>query len=261
MGQDSNRSHSRDRYREERQRERDRRDRERERYKRRERSRSPRRDRGGSRNRDRETPKSREREKRGPKTSTQDRDQRTVFVQQLAARLRTRELIEFFEKAGKVRDASIVKDRVTNRSKGVAYVEFEHLESVQNAIALTGERLLGIPVIVQYTESEKNRQAKAAAAAAKAQQQQQASKEVEKNNDNDKDNDNDSNSNNSDAKIPKQVSIGNVDTKLTEQELLDVFKPIGDVKSLVIQTDNEGNKKGVATVVYVLLMKRKNIKC
>jgi RNA-binding protein 39 len=41
-----------------------------------------------------------------------------VFVQQLAGRLRTRELIEFFNKAGPVRDAQIVKDRVSGRSKG-----------------------------------------------------------------------------------------------------------------------------------------------
>lgn len=47
-----------------------------------------------------------------------DRDRRTVFVQQLAARLRTRELKEFFEKAGPVAEAQIVKDRVSNRSKG-----------------------------------------------------------------------------------------------------------------------------------------------
>ena len=47
-----------------------------------------------------------------------ERDRRTVFVQQLAARLRSRELKEFFEQAGSVVDAQIVKDRVSGRSKG-----------------------------------------------------------------------------------------------------------------------------------------------
>jgi RNA-binding protein 39 len=47
-----------------------------------------------------------------------ERDRRTVFVQQLAARLRTRELKDFFEKVGPVAEAQIVKDRVSNRSKG-----------------------------------------------------------------------------------------------------------------------------------------------
>ncbi len=65
-------------------------------------------------------------ERRGARQSTprdasptgDERDRRTVFVQQLAARLRTRELKEFFEKVGAVAEAQIVKDRVSNRSKG-----------------------------------------------------------------------------------------------------------------------------------------------
>jgi RNA-binding protein 23/39 len=47
-----------------------------------------------------------------------ERDKRTIFVQQLAARLRTKELIAFFEKVGPVKEAQIVKDRVSGRSKG-----------------------------------------------------------------------------------------------------------------------------------------------
>jgi RNA-binding protein 23/39 len=50
-----------------------------------------------------------------------ERDKRTVFVQQLAARLRTKELIAFFEKVGPVKEAQIVKDRVSGRSKGSVY--------------------------------------------------------------------------------------------------------------------------------------------
>ena len=53
-----------------------------------------------------------------PQLTEEERDLRTVFVQQLAARLRTKELIKFFEKAGPVREAQIVKDRVSGRSKG-----------------------------------------------------------------------------------------------------------------------------------------------
>ena len=39
-------------------------------------------------------------------------------MQQLAARLRTKELMAFFEKVGPVKEAQIVKDRVSGRSKG-----------------------------------------------------------------------------------------------------------------------------------------------
>jgi RNA-binding protein 23/39 len=53
-----------------------------------------------------------------PMLTEDERDERTIFVQQLASRLRTKELIKFFEQIGPVREAQIVKDRVTGRSKG-----------------------------------------------------------------------------------------------------------------------------------------------
>lgn len=51
----------------------------------------------------------------------------------------------------------MVREWTFNR---VGYVEFVELESVQKALTLTGTKLLGIPLIVQYTEAEKNRQAR-----------------------------------------------------------------------------------------------------
>lgn len=41
----------------------------------------------------------------------------------------------------------------------MAYVEFIDIEDVRKAINLTGTKLLGIPIVVQYTEAERNRQA------------------------------------------------------------------------------------------------------
>lgn len=82
--------------------------------------------RGGRESRDsrddhREGGRSGGRDRRGtppPQPTEDERDKRTVFVQQLAARLRTKQLKEFFEQAGPVADAQIVKDRVSQRSKG-----------------------------------------------------------------------------------------------------------------------------------------------
>ena len=42
------------------------------------------------------------------------------------------------------------------------YIEFYDEVSVPTAILMTGEKLLGIPIIVSYTETEKNRQAEEA---------------------------------------------------------------------------------------------------
>lgn len=53
-----------------------------------------------------------------PELNDDERDSRTVFVQQLAARLRTKDLATFFSGCGVVKEAQIVKDRVSGRSKG-----------------------------------------------------------------------------------------------------------------------------------------------
>eukprot|EP00842_Homolaphlyctis_polyrhiza_P001059 jgi/Hompol1/1954/HPOL_005794-RA len=99
-----------------------------------------------------------------PILGRQERDRRTVFCMQLAARLRNSQLSDFFEPCGRIREAKIVVDKNTGRSKGVAYVEFYEEESVAKAIAMTNQKLLGIPIIVQTVESERNRVAQHPAA-------------------------------------------------------------------------------------------------
>lgn len=53
-----------------------------------------------------------------PEVTEDDRDKRTIFVQQISQRAETRHLRTFFEVIGPVVEAQIVKDRVTGRSKG-----------------------------------------------------------------------------------------------------------------------------------------------
>ncbi|PWS22702.1 hypothetical protein DKP78_16985, partial [Enterococcus faecium] len=81
---------------------------------------------------------------------------------QLAARIRPRDLEDFFSAVGKVRDVRMISDRNSRRSKGIAYVEFLDATSVPLAIGLTGQRLLGVPIIVQASQAEKNRAAASA---------------------------------------------------------------------------------------------------
>lgn len=76
------------------------------------------RERHGRRREDRRNTSSSPRRPKTPEPTEDERDRRTVFVQQLAARLRSRDLIAFFEKVGPVKEAQIVKDRVSGRSKG-----------------------------------------------------------------------------------------------------------------------------------------------
>ncbi|KAL2020776.1 hypothetical protein VTK56DRAFT_7974 [Thermocarpiscus australiensis] len=159
---------------------------------------------------------------REPSPPPDERDRRTVFVQQLAARLRTRELKEFFEKAGPVAEAQIVKDRVSNRSKGVGYVEFKNEESVAAALQLTGQKLLGIPVIVQPTEAEKNRQARNADSAG-----------------------------HHPNSIPfHRLYVGNIHFSITEQDLQNVFEPFGELEFVQLQKDDTGRSRGYGFVQF-----------
>ncbi|BFZ56226.1 Phosphatidylinositol-3-phosphatase SAC1 [Savitreella phatthalungensis] len=156
------------------------------------------------------------------------RDARTIFVQQLAARLRTKELIAFFEQAGRVRDAQIVKDRVSGRSKGVGYVEFEQPESVPLGLALTGQRLLGIPVIAQLTEAEKNRLAK--------QEAQRVGR----------------------ATLPRshgkpfhRLYVGNIHFSIGEDDIRAIFEGFGPLVSVTLTRDQEtGRSRGYGFIHF-----------
>ena len=105
-----------------------------------------------------------------------DSEARSVFVSQLAARLTARDLGYFFEdKLGEntVMDSRIVTDRLSRRSKGcvlvtrclrfadtcpsIGYVEFRTIDLVEKALALRGTVVMGLPIMVQLTESERNK--------------------------------------------------------------------------------------------------------
>lgn len=159
-----------------------------------------------------------------PEPTEDERDRRTIFVQQLAARLRTKELIAFFEKVGPVKEAQIVKDRVSGRSKGVGYVEFKSEESVPAAIQLTGQTLLGIPIIAQLTEAEKNRQARNSEANA---------------------------TNNHHTSAPfHRLYVGNIHFSITENELQNVFEPFGELEFVQLQKDENGRSRGYGFVQF-----------
>ncbi|KAK9472801.1 uncharacterized protein V1510DRAFT_445035 [Dipodascopsis tothii] len=242
---DRSRDRARDRERErERERERDRRDRDRDRSRYRDdrhyrsRSRSPRHERrrderGRDEGRDRRAAR-----EDSPRLTEDERDQRTVFVQQLAARLRTKQLIAFFEQAGPVRDAQIVKDRISGRSKGVGYVEFRDVESVTKAISMTGQKLLEIPIIAQLTEAEKNRLARAESSAAAQQaleeqrQQQQQSTH---------------------SGPYHRLYVGNVHFGITETDLKQIFEPYGEIEFVALQKDESGERsKGYGFIQFAL---------
>ncbi|KAJ9128283.1 hypothetical protein QFC24_000576 [Naganishia onofrii] len=88
-----------------------------------------------------------------------DSETRSIFVSQLAAALTSKDVGMFFEEKlgkGSVRDARVVTDRITRRSKGVAYVELASVELVSKALTLSGTIVMGLPIMIALSESEKN---------------------------------------------------------------------------------------------------------
>uniref|UniRef100_A0A668TYU4 RRM domain-containing protein n=1 Tax=Oreochromis aureus TaxID=47969 RepID=A0A668TYU4_OREAU len=140
---------------------------------------------------------------------------------QLAARIRPRDLEEFFSAVGKVRDVRMISDRNSRRSKGIAYIEFVEASSVPLAIGLTGQRLLGVPIIVQASQAEKNR----AAAAANNLQKGTSG--------------------------PMRLYVGSLHFNITEEMLRGIFEPFGRIESIQLMMDSEtGRSKGYGFITF-----------
>ncbi|KAK7064256.1 hypothetical protein R3P38DRAFT_2823346 [Favolaschia claudopus] len=159
-----------------------------------------------------------------------DSEARSVFVSQLAARLTARDLGYFFEEKlgeGSVMDSRIVTDRMSRRSKGIAYVEFRSVDLVDKAIDLTGTVVMGRPIHIQHTESERNKLHPG-----------------------------DGNLN-----LPPgvtaphggsmQLYVGSLHFNLTESDIRQVFEPFGDLEFVDLHKDpTTGRSKGYAFVQY-----------
>ncbi|RXN20200.1 RNA-binding 39-like isoform X1 [Labeo rohita] len=192
------------------------RERKRSRSKERKRSRSRSKDRGGRGGRGRKSPL-----QPIDNLSPEERDARTVFCMQLAARIRPRDLEDFFSAVGKVRDVRMISDRNSRRSKGIAYVEFVDATSVPLAIGLTGQRVLGVPIIVQASQAEKNR----AAAMASMLQRGGAG--------------------------PMRLYVGSLHFNITEDMLRGIFEPFGKIEGIQLMMDSEtGRSKGYGFISF-----------
>ncbi|XP_073431536.1 probable RNA-binding protein 23 isoform X3 [Dendrobates tinctorius] len=157
-----------------------------------------------------------------PNTTPEERDARTVFCMQLAARIHPRDLEDFFSAVGKVRDVRMISDKNSRRSKGIAYVEFVDIESVPLAIGLTGQRLLGVPIIVQASQAEKNR------LAAMASNMQR------------------SNSG------PTRLYVGSLHFNITEDMLRGIFEPFGRIENIqLLREPDTGRSKGYGFITFV----------
>ncbi|XP_022092207.1 RNA-binding protein 39-like [Acanthaster planci] len=149
------------------------------------------------------------------------RDARTVFVMQLSQRVRAKDLEEFFSSVGKVRDVKIISDRNSRRSKGIGYVEFMSDESVPLAMGLNNEKLMGVPIVVQPSQAEKNRLA-------------QNNQTLQKG-----------------GAGPMRLYVGSLHYNITEEMLRGIFEPFGQIDSIQLMTDSELKRsKGYGFITF-----------
>lgn len=155
----------------------------------------------------------------------EERDARTVFVWQLSARIRPRDLEDFFSSVGHITDVRLIMDNKTRRSKGIAYVEFRDAESVQLALALTGTLLLSVPIQVQSSQAEKNRVGQPPSVLASLGPAGKAG--------------------------PLKLYVGSLHHNITKDMLMGIFEPFGKIDDLRIMTDSaSGQSLGYGFVTY-----------
>ncbi|XP_008440992.2 uncharacterized protein LOC103485239 isoform X3 [Cucumis melo] len=156
-----------------------------------------------------------------------ERDQRTVFAYQMPLKATERDVYEFFSKAGKVRDVRLIMDRNSRRSKGVGYVEFYDAMSVPMAIALSGQLLLGQPVMVKPSEAEKNLVQSNTSGASGAGPY---------------------------GAVDRKLYVGNLHFNMTETHLREIFEAFGPVELVQLPLDLEsGHCKGFGFVQFAHL--------
>ncbi|KAH6833013.1 Splicing factor [Perilla frutescens var. hirtella] len=157
-----------------------------------------------------------------------ERDQRTVFAYQITLKAGERDIYEFFSRAGKVRDVRLIMDRNTRRSKGVGYIEFYDVMSVPMAIALSGQPLLGQPVMVKPSEAEKNLVQSTAAGGGGLLGPYSGG--------------------------ARRLYVGNLPLTIKEDQLRQVFEPFGTVELVQMPSDpGTGNCKGYAFIQFARL--------
>jgi len=152
----------------------------------------------------------------------EERDARTVFCMQLSARCRARDLEDFMSSVGKVRDVKLIVCNKTRRFKGIAYVEFKDLESVPLAMGLSGQKLLGVPIVIQPSQAEKNRVGMSY----------------------------------SDPMVrpekgPMKLYIGSLHFNITEDMLRGIFEPFGRIQTIQLVKDPDTDRsKGYGFIIY-----------
>jgi RNA-binding protein 39 len=162
----------------------------------------------------------------------EEREVRTIFVQNLPLDISEREVEDFFESHDcPVRDVQLVVDK-QRKFKGLAYVEFYQKESVPAAFLLNGESLLGRPLLIESSNSQKNQSSSSYGSSEGGSYHQGDS------------------GRSSHSGLYLRLYIGNLDYGITQDMLRELLQQFGPIESVRLQTEPNGRSKGHAFVQY-----------
>ena len=199
----------------------------------RDRRRSRSRDKGRSRDRNRSKSREVDKIKSTKKEEEVDpltKDQRTVFVSQLTAKVNEIDVKAFFEQVGTVKKVTMVRDKTSGKHKGFAYIEMSKLDVIPNCLLFNNiiPNFQKFPILVQGSQAEKN-------VVARIQKESSdgaiggKGKIL------------------SDLNGPDtRIYIGNIHTSINEAALASVLEPFGELIDIRLHRDETGTSKGFA---------------
>lgn len=177
----------------------------------------------------------RERSKSDSQSPITKRNSRTVLIMQLSPRVVSRDLEEFFSELGRVREVRLIMDSKTRRHKGIAYIEFEDAATASKALALNGQKFLGVPMVIQSALLERNRGDWHSSTA------HHASNHISSY----------SSSRSNPPPNSYRVYVGGLHVALTEDMIKSVFEPFGPIIKLELMKDRTtGVSRGYAFLTY-----------
>lgn len=145
---------------------------------------------------------------------------RTIFVGNLSWNVDKDWLYEEFKQFGEIKDARVVTDRNTGKSKGVGYVEFSTEEEATAVMNCGGKEVDGRQVKLDYAKNKED-------VAFKSKSEEPSSP------------------------VSDTLFIGNLSFNTVEDTLYSAFEKYGTIVSVRIPTDKEtGQSKGFGYVQY-----------
>jgi RNA-binding protein 39 len=160
------------------------------------------------------------------------KDQRTVFVSQLTAKVNEAMIRSFFDQLGKVNNIIMIRDKNSGKHKGFAYVEMGDLEAIPNCLLFNNvvPDFQKFPILVKASEAEKNFNAKKETTAVKNDPRERTGVM----------------GGNPDCRL----YMGNINVNINEIALKSVLEQFGSTENVNLHRDEMGNSKGFAFIRF-----------